>query len=164
YQLGRDGTRTPLKTAESQRSIDIPPQLMRRLVALVAARGALFDRTALVFASRNGTGLVRKVAREALKRAVKAAGIAAPEPALHDLRHSHASMLIALDVPVVDVQRRLGHRKPDTTLRVYAHQWKEREARRSQVGQQLGQLFERRRELTAPTVTRLALPPAQSHA
>jgi integrase len=30
YQLGRDGTRTPLKTAESQRSIDIPPQLMRR--------------------------------------------------------------------------------------------------------------------------------------
>src|ERR671935_953473 len=31
YQLGRDGTRTPLKTAESQRSIDIPPQLMRRL-------------------------------------------------------------------------------------------------------------------------------------
>ena len=90
--------------------------------------------------------------------------LAAPEPSLHDLRHSHASMLIALDVPVVDVQRRLGHRKPDTTLRVYAHQWKEREARRSQVGQQLGQLFERCRELTAAPVTRLALPPAKSHA
>jgi integrase len=40
-------------------------------------------------------------------------------------------MLIALDVPV-DVQRRLGHRKPDTTLRVYAQQWKERDARRAQ--------------------------------
>jgi hypothetical protein len=100
----------------------------------------------------------------AASRRAKTAGLAAPEPSLHDLRHSHASMLIALDVPVVDVQRRLGHRKPDTTLRVYAHQWKEREARRSQVGQQLGQLFERRRELTAPTVTRLALPPAPSHA
>ncbi|MFL5958685.1 MAG: tyrosine-type recombinase/integrase [Gaiellaceae bacterium] len=162
YQLGRDGARTPLKTAESQRSIDIPPQLMRRLLALVAARGAVFDPTALVFASRNGTGLVRKVAREALKRAVKAAGIAAPEPALHDLRHSHASMLIALDVPVVDVQRRLGHRKPDTTLRVYAHQWKEREARRSQIGKQLGQLFNTRKTLPAPAVheTRLALPAA----
>jgi integrase len=46
----------------------------------------------------------------------------APGPTLHDLRHSHASMLIALDFSVVDVQRRLGHRKPDTTLRVYAHQ------------------------------------------
>jgi integrase len=137
---------------------------MRRLVALVAERGALDNPAAFVFASRSGSGLERKVAREALKRAAKTAGLAAPEPSLHDLRHSHASMLIALDVPVVDVQRRLGHRKPDTTLRVYAHQWKEREARRSQVGQQLGQLFERRRELTAPTVTRLALPPAPSHA
>jgi integrase len=164
YQLGRDGTRTPLKTEESRRAIDIPPRLTRRLLALVAERGTAFDPAALVFASRNGSGLERKVAREALKRAVKTAGIAAPEPSLHDLRHSHASMLIALDVPLVDVQRRLGHRKPDTTLRVYAHQWKEREARRSQVGRQLGQLFEERRQLPAPapSETRLALPPAST--
>src|SRR6266540_6748366 len=135
-------------------------------LALVAERGDLFTPSALVFASRTGTGLERKVAREALKRAVKAAGLAPPEPALHDLRHSHASMLIALDVPVVDVQRRLGHRKPDTTLRVYAHQWKEREARRSQIGEQLGHLFDDRKALPAPAAneTRLALPPAaESH-
>jgi integrase len=161
-QLGRDGQRTPLKTEESQRAIDIPPQLMRRLLALVAERGQLFTPGALVFASRNETGLVRKVAREALKRAVKAAKLAPPEPTLHDLRHSHASMLIALDVSVVDVQCRLGHRKPDTTLRVYAHQWKEREARRSEIGEQLGQLFAERKALPAhaPSQTRLALPPA----
>jgi integrase len=162
YQLGRDGDRTPLKTEESRRAIDIPPRLMRRLLALVAERGAAFDPAALVFASRSGSGLERKVARGALKRATKAAGIAAPEPSLHDLRHSHASMLIALDVPLVDVQRRLGHRKPDTTLRVYAHQWKEREARRSQIGRQLGQLFAERKQLPAPSETRLALPPASS--
>jgi integrase len=164
YQLNRDGNRSQLKTPESRRAIDIPPELMRRLVALVAERGALADPGALVFASRNGSGLVRKVAREALKRAAKAARLAPPEPSLHDLRHSHASMLIALDVPVVDVQRRLGHRKPDTTLRVYAHQWKERDARRSQIGQQLGQLFHRNRELQHPTVTRLALPAGPSDA
>jgi integrase len=141
YQLGRDGTRTPLKTEESMRAIDIPPQLMRRLLDLVAQRGALFNPHALVFASRNDTGLVRKVAREALKRAAKAADLAVPQPTLHDLRHSHASMLIALDFSVVDVQRRLGHRKPDTTLRVYAHQWKYREAQRSRVGQEIGRLI-----------------------
>ena len=62
--------------------------------------------------------------------------------------------------PLVDVQRRLGHRKPDTTLRVYAHQWKEREARRSQIGQQLGQLFETRALPPAARETRLALPAA----
>jgi hypothetical protein len=52
------------------------------------------------------------------------------------------------------------------TLRVYAHQWKEREARRSQIGQQLGQLFNDHRSLPAPRPTkpRLALPPASSDA
>ena len=165
YQLGRDGDRTPLKTAESRRAIDIPPQLMQRLVAMVVERGSLNDPTAFVFASRNGSGLMRKVATAALNRAAKAAAIAAPKPSLHDLRHSHASMLIALDVPVVDVQRRLGHRKPDTTLRVYAHQWKEREARRSQIGEQLGDLFAENRQLTAsPPMTRLTLPPGRSDA
>jgi integrase len=164
YQLGRNGERAQLKTEESRRAIDIPPELVRRLVALVAARGVLDDPGALVFASRNGSGLERKVAREALKRAGKAAALAPPAPSLHDLRHSHASMLIALDVPVVDVQRRLGHRKPDTTLRVYTHQWKEREARHSQIGRQLGDLFHRNPELPRPTVTRLALPPGRSDA
>src|SRR6266545_442062 len=105
YQLGRDGTRTPLKTEESRRAIDIPPQLTRRLLALVAERGDLFTPSALVFASRTGTGLERKVAREALKRAVKAAGLAPPEPALPDLRHSHASMLMALPAPAANETR-----------------------------------------------------------
>jgi integrase len=136
---------------------------MRRLIALVAERGALFDPAAFVFASESGTGLERKVAREALKRAVNAAGIAPPAPSLHDLRHSHASMLIALDISVVEVQRRLGHRKPDTTLRVYAHQWKEREARRSQIGRQLGQLLAEPKALPAPAASETlpALRPAR---
>ena len=72
-------------------------------------------------------------------------------------------MLIALDVPLVDVQRRLGHRKPDTTLRVYAHQWKERKARRSQIGEQLSTLFTESTALPAPE-DRRALPSASSHA
>ena len=142
YQLGRDGSRTPLKTEESRRVVDIPPELMRRLLTLVNERGQLFNLQAFVFASSNGTGLERKVVRRALDRAVKAAALVAPKPTLHDLRHTHASMLISLDFPLVDIQRRLGHRKPDTTLRVYSHQWKYREAQRSQIGAQLGRLFD----------------------
>ena len=134
HQLGRDGNRTPLKTAESQRALDIPPELMRRLLALVTERGARFNPDAFVFASRNNTGLERKTARGVLDRAVKNAGLAAPKPTLHDLRHSHASMLIALGYDLVAVQHRLGHRKPDTTLRIYTHQWAYRDAQKSQIG------------------------------
>jgi integrase len=157
-QLGRDGSRTPLKTPESRRTIDIPPELMRRLLALTATRGALFNPDALLLASRNGTGLERKTARNALKRATKTAQITTPHPTLHDLRHTHASMLIALDIPLVDVQRRLGHRKPDTTLRIYAHEWKERDARRSRIGQQLSQLLDEPTRSAETPTKQLALP------
>jgi integrase len=141
HQLGRDGTRALLKTDESQRVIDLPPDLMRRLFALVNERGARFDPRAFVFASRYDTGLERKMARRALERAVTRAQLPEPKPTLHDLRHSHASMLIALGCSLIEVQRRLGHRKPDTTLRVYAHEWKHRDAQRSTVGAQLETLF-----------------------
>jgi integrase len=83
-----------------------------------------------------------EIARAALDRAVKAAKLAAPKPTLHDLRHSHVSMLFALDHNLVAIQRRVGHKKPDTTLRIYAHEWRYREAQRSQIGSQLDQLFQ----------------------
>lgn len=40
---------------------------------------------------------------------------------IHDLRHSHASMLLSAGVDVVSVSRRLGHEKVSTTLNTYAH-------------------------------------------
>ena len=41
---------------------------------------------------------------------------------IHDLRHSHASLLISkLNVPVIAVSRRLGHEKVSVTLNTYGH-------------------------------------------
>lgn len=39
----------------------------------------------------------------------------------HNLRHTHASMLMASGVNVVDIQERLGHSSPSITLDVYSH-------------------------------------------
>jgi integrase len=39
---------------------------------------------------------------------------------IHALRHTHASQLIDADVDIVTISKRLGHAKPDITLRVYA--------------------------------------------
>jgi integrase len=140
-QLSRHKTRDQLKTPSSQRVIDLPPQLVDAMQVLLRGRDAEHDPDALVFASRNGTGLERKVCREALNRAAQAANLSLPHPTLHDLRHSHASMLIALDYPLADVQHRLGHAKPDTTLRTYTHQWHHRTARRSTIGNHLSTLL-----------------------
>ena len=39
----------------------------------------------------------------------------------HSLRHTHASQLIDAGVDIVTISKRLGHAKPDITLRVYEH-------------------------------------------
>lgn len=40
---------------------------------------------------------------------------------LHDLRHTHATLMLAKGVPVTVVSERLGHASPVITLQVYAH-------------------------------------------
>ncbi len=53
-------------------------------------------------------------------RLVRTAGLPAGLR-FHDLRHSHASMLLAAGVGVRVVADRLGHATPSMTLNVYAH-------------------------------------------
>jgi integrase len=50
-----------------------------------------------------------------------AAQIKMPDVAFHNLRHTHASQLIDESVDIVTISKRLGHAKPDITLRIYAH-------------------------------------------
>lgn len=47
---------------------------------------------------------------------------------LHDLRHSHASYLIHLGVPITTISRRLGHKNSSITLQVYSHMYKNADA------------------------------------
>lgn len=40
---------------------------------------------------------------------------------VHDLRHSHASLLIEMEKPILLISERLGHETVDTTWNTYAH-------------------------------------------
>lgn len=40
---------------------------------------------------------------------------------LHDIRHSHATYLLGIGIPIPDVSRRLGHSDISTTLKTYTH-------------------------------------------
>lgn len=54
-----------------------------------------------------------------MAKACAASGV--PKIRLHDLRHSHASLLIEMGVPVLLISERLGHEDVETTLRTYGH-------------------------------------------
>jgi integrase len=49
------------------------------------------------------------------------ASLKLPRVNFHALRHTHASALISSGMDVVAVSKRLGHKSPTTTLRVYSH-------------------------------------------
>jgi integrase len=74
---------------------------------------------ALLFADLNGRPRSLYVASAAWRAFAKKIGM--PGLTFHCLRHSHASQLIHEGVDIVTISKRLGHAKPDITLRVYAH-------------------------------------------
>lgn len=44
-----------------------------------------------------------------------------PYMRFHDLRHSYATNLIHMQIPLTTVAKLMGHRSPDITLKIYAH-------------------------------------------
>ncbi len=51
------------------------------------------------------------------------AKLSAPAPTFHDLRHTHASALIAQGWDIESVSARLGHADITTTQRIYVHEF-----------------------------------------
>ncbi len=48
-----------------------------------------------------------------------------PHIRFHDLRHSYATNLIHMRIPITTVSKLLGHESPDITLKIYAHVFNE---------------------------------------
>jgi integrase len=123
YQLDRHGKRVPLKTARSRRVLEVTPALAgefrkHKLASVDTSPGAL------VFVRSTGRGHDhRNVGGRVLAKAVERAELAAPAPTFHDLRHTHASALIAQGWDIESVSARLGHADITTTQRIYVHEF-----------------------------------------
>lgn len=120
-QLNRAGQRVKLKTARSRRTLEVTPALIGELRKhKLASEKTTPD--ALVFVRRSGQGHDhRNIGGRVLAKAVERAGLATPPPTFHDLRHSHASALIAAGMDIESVSARLGHADISTTQRIYVH-------------------------------------------
>jgi integrase len=119
-QLGRreSGLR-PLKTDRSRRTIEVTRSLAAAL-ALAGGSDQVFD-------------LTHDHVDYTWRKALKKAGLAEPQPTIHDLRHTHVSGLIADGWDPVEIAARIGDTLA-TTLAVYAHEFDSRrrgEQRRS---------------------------------
>ncbi|QIK64515.1 site-specific integrase [Leucobacter viscericola] len=117
WKQGERGQRRVLGPPKSGAGV----RLVSVSVEVVQALGTPGKSHELIFKTREGAVVsAGTFAKYGLKRAVRISGIS-KDPRNHDLRHSHASWLIAKGVPLPYIQRRLGHENIDTTVRVYGH-------------------------------------------
>ena len=114
------------KTTRSRRTLDIDPQTVTTLRAHRTSQleermmmGAGWTDHGLVFAMVDGQPWNPDVITRAFDRLVRASDL--PRLRLHDLRHTHATHLLAAGVNVKVVSERLGHASVAFTLDVYGH-------------------------------------------
>ena len=108
----------PYPKDNEPRTLGLPPELVDQLTAWIAERRLGPDD--LLFATREGTPISRNTFRTRIwLPAVQASGVAFAVR-VHDLRHAHASWLLAGGSDLKAVMDRLGHAQITTTQK-YLH-------------------------------------------
>ena len=105
------------KTQAGNRTLPLPEFAVEALREHLAAQT---DDTPLLFPSPEG-GLMQgtRFLKNHFRPVLRKANLA--QMPFHDLRHSVATMLYAMDVDIVTISKILGHASPATTVRIYGH-------------------------------------------
>jgi integrase len=108
----------PTKSRKSRRTVSLSDDVVDVLAPLVTRPG-----DELLFTNTNGNRVLHanfwnRVWKPAADQFAADTG---KRPRVHDLRHSHASHLIAKGVHLEVIRDRLGHENISTTSGVYSH-------------------------------------------
>jgi integrase len=125
-QLGNEWALSETKTAKSRRAIPLPArarvaldvQGTRQRFARAAAGSAWQDTDGLVFTDPIGRSLRPEAVSREFRTALARAGV--PRVRLHDLRHSAATSLLEVGVPIAVISEWLGHASIGITASTYA--------------------------------------------
>jgi len=108
----------PYPKDDEPRTMGLPPELVTQLAAYINQRR--LKAGDLLFATRDGTPFSRNTFRTRVWRpAVTASGVDF-DVRVHDLRHAHASWLLAGGSDLKSVMDRMGHAQITTTQK-YLH-------------------------------------------
>jgi integrase len=103
------------KTRTARRCIDLDAHTIDMLRTTCASR----EDDAYVFARPDGSPYHPQLLSDAFKKLVHRSGL--PRIRLHDVRHTHATLLLKAGVPIKVVSERLGHSTPGFTMATYQH-------------------------------------------
>nr|WP_241634859.1 site-specific integrase [Fusobacterium gastrosuis] len=111
---------TEPKTQESKRIISIPNKLNEELKEYMSKAIYIMEYKRIFKTDiQNIRRIFKRITIKHLNR----------DLTIHDLRHSHASLLINNGVEILAISKRLGHSNPTMTLNIYSHLYKSTEQR-----------------------------------
>ncbi len=128
------------KTRRARRRIDLDPSTVAVLRGWrewqqTEQRAAGIESAGWMFTDGRGEPIHPHAISQAFERIARRAG--ARVIRLHDLRHTHGTLLIAAGVPVKVVTERLGHAHPVFTIETYQHVLPGMQAHAARVFEQL---------------------------
>lgn len=129
--IGGKPTVTPPKTKKANRTIILPPFLCEELAAYMARLYGLENDSRIFLQSTSNIDFT-------FRKHIAAAGL--PRIRIHDLRHSHVSLLIDLGFSALLIADRLGHEDVSVTLNTYAHLFPNRQ---SEIAEKLQKIREK---------------------
>lgn len=105
------------KTRKSTRTVSLPPSLVERIRPLVEA-----SPDSWTFTTSYGGPVRHSTFHEFWTATLDGLGYAKDRrPRIHDLRHTHASLMLAGGMDPYELSRRLGHESITTTVDRYSH-------------------------------------------
>jgi integrase len=108
------------KSKSSRRTILISDKLVAELVKHKKRQAnVLPPPNDLIVTTKEHRPIHQRNLTQAMYRAIVNSGV--PKIRFHDLRHTHASLLLANGINPKVIQERLGHAKIDTTMNIYSH-------------------------------------------
>jgi integrase len=115
-----------VKTGTARRTIDIDNPVVAQLASWRKRQakerllvGPAYEDHGLVFSRPDGRPVHPEFLSRTFDRVVRSSAL--PAIRFHDVRHTHATLLLKAGVPVKVVSERLGHASPGFTLNVYQH-------------------------------------------
>lgn len=142
YAPGRGNYEDAPKSFAGERLITLPPAMMDVLAAtrdyqqdMAALIGDAWKGQGWIVHAWNGAQLHHDTPSKWFRRFADRHGF--PEIRFHDLRHTHATVLLANNIDAVAVATRLGHANASTTLKIYAHALRRRDYDAANVAQAL---------------------------
>lgn len=110
---------TPPKTPKSNRKVTIPTFLAEELKEYCSMLYGITPKERMF-------RFTKSYMEHEIIRGIKETGV--KRIRLHDLRHSHASLLVEMGFQPLAIAERLGHEKIETTLNTYSHLYPNKQA------------------------------------